>query len=46
MADKWYYVVAGERQGPVGFEKVNTLYSAGQLTEDPDGYQIELIGKG
>jgi hypothetical protein len=34
MSEKWYYVLAGERQGPVGFEKVNDLYTDGSLTSE------------
>ena len=34
MSDKWYYVLAGERQGPVDFEKVNDLFIDGSITAD------------
>lgn len=34
MSEKWYYVLAGERQGPVEFEEVNELYTTGTLNED------------
>lgn len=34
MSEKWYYVLAGERQGPVEFEQVNELYTSGTLNED------------
>lgn len=34
MSEKWYYVLAGERQGPVDFEVVNELYNSGDLKAD------------
>lgn len=34
MSEKWYYVLAGERQGPVEFKQVYDLYSNGTLNED------------
>lgn len=34
MSEKWYYVLAGERQGPVEFAQVNDLYKSGTLKDD------------
>lgn len=34
MSEKWYYVLAGERQGPVEFDQLNELYTSGTLSED------------
>lgn len=34
MSVKWYYVLSGERQGPVDFEQVNDLYRNGTLNDE------------
>ena len=33
MSEKWYYVMSGERKGPVEQEEVVSLYQAGQLSD-------------
>lgn len=34
MSEKWYYVMSGERKGPVGREEIESLYQGGQLNDE------------
>jgi hypothetical protein len=34
MSEKWYYVLSGERQGPVPFEQVQSLYQEKALNDE------------